>query len=157
MFIRVEGIMNGRPLTKMVSNTGAEEVLTPQHFILGNGNNSPIRLEIPKEVRGNLANEFNSRWLRVEEAATEFWQRMQGEFLEQARKREKWNVGEAEIRVGELVMVLDESNERLRWPLAEVLDVERDKNGRIQTVRIRFRGKETRRGVRSLAPVPIFD
>ena len=157
LFVRVEGIMNGRPLTKNLTNTGAEQVLTPQHFILGNGNNSPIRLEIPKKVRGNLANEFNARWLRIEEAVDEFWQRMQGEFLEQARKREKWNTGEVEIEEGDLVMVLEDPHERLRWPVAEVLGVERDQEGRIQTVKIRFRGTETRRGVRQLAPIPFSD
>ena len=98
----------------------------------------PIRLEIPNEARGNLANEFNARWLRVEEAADEFWQRMHNEFLEQARKRDKWNVGDVQIKIGELVMMLDEANERLRWPLAEVLDVVRNRNGRIQTVRALF-------------------
>ena len=110
-----------------------------------------------KEVRGNIANEFNARWLRVEEAAEEFWKRMQGEFLEQARKRTKWNTGNAKVKEGDLVMVLDEANDRLRWPIAKVTGVEEDGEGRIQTVHILFRGHQTRRGIRSLAPVPIFD
>ena len=157
LFIRVEGIMNGRPLTQSVTNTGADTVLTPQHFILGNGNNSPIRLEIPKSVRKNIANDFNARWLKVEEAAEEFWKRMQGEFLERARKRNKWNVGNTEVKEGDLVMVLDEANDRLQWPIARVLGVERDTTGLIQTVKIIFKGNETCRGIRSLAPVTVLD
>ena len=54
-------------------------------------------------------------------------------------------------------MVKDEFNERLRWPLALVLEVERDSEGRIQTVLIRYKNHETRRGIRSLAPVRSFE
>ena len=79
---------------------------------------------------------------------------MHSEYLEQSRKRQKWNSGEPDIKVGDLVMVLDEFNDNLRWPMAEVLGLEEDKEGRVQTVQIRFRGTETRRGIRSLAPVP---
>ena len=146
--------MNSRPLTPTVTNTGCDQVLTPNHFILGHGNNSPIRLAVPESVRKSLANEYNYRWHRVEELTEEFWQRMHTEYLEQSRKRQKWNSGEPDIKVGDLVMVLDEFNDSLRWPMAEVLGLEEDQEGRVQTVQIRFRGTETRRGIRSLAPVP---
>ena len=157
LFIRVEGLMNARPLTPTVTNTGGDQVLTPNHFIVGNGNNSPVRLAVPDAVRKDLLNQYNFRWYRVEEAAEEFWQRMNAEFLEQSRKRGKWNTGCPDINPGDLVMVLDAANDALRWPLAKVLELELDKEGRVQTVKILFRGTETRRGVRSLAPVPFTE
>ena len=70
---------------------------------------------------------------------------------------EKWNVGNPEVQEGDLVMVLDEAHDRLRWPIAKVLGIEKDETGRVQTVRVLFRGTETRRGIRSLAPIPIFN
>ena len=102
-------------------------------------------------------NEYNYKWMKIEDAITQFWQRYRAEFLEQQRKRVKWNKGEVDIQPGTLVMVLDDFNERLRWPLAIVLDVERDSAGLVQTVILKYKGHQTRRGIRSLAPVPLED
>ena len=44
----------------------------------------------------------------------------------------------------------------LKTILVRVLDTERDSDGVIQTVRILFRNKETKRSIHGLAPVPGF-
>ena len=157
LFIRVEGLMNSRPLTATVSNTEHDSPLTPNHFILGNGNSSPLRLTIPENLRDDLVNQYNWKYMRIEEEVSKFWQRMTTEYMEQARQRPKWNKGDVQLEPGTLVMVMDEFKERIRWPLAEVLECERDASGLIQTVKIKYKGNETRRGIRSLAPVPLFN
>ena len=157
LFIRVEDVMNSRPLTSAGSQDDAEQPLTPGHFIRGNGNASPLRLSIPEDKRPSMRNEFNRRWIFIEEMVTMFWKRMTTEFLESQRKRSKWMKGDIQLEAGAVVILMDEFNERLRWPLAVVLEVQRDSAGKIQTVLVLYKGHETRRGIRSLAPLPTFE
>ena len=62
---------------------------------------------------------------------------------------------------GDLIMVVDrndpEMTKRIKWPVARVESFERDPDGKIQTVTIRYRMNTTRRGIRSLAPLPGVD
>ena len=58
---------------------------------------------------------------------------------------------------GTVVLVLDQFNDdRLSWPKAIVLGCEKDENGVVQTVRILYKNRETRRSIKNLAPCPGF-
>ena len=97
----------------------------------------------------------------IEEALLEFWSRWRSEHLETIKKVTKWTSGDVNLSPGDLVMVVDkddpEMSKRIKWPVARVESCSRDAEGRIQTVTIRYRNNVTRRGIRSLAPLPGVD
>ena len=87
-----------------------------------------------------------------------FWDRWMSEHLHEIMKVPKWTSGEADIKPGQLVMVLDkddpERKHRIKWPIARVEQVDRDQDGKIQSCQIKYKKHLTRRGVRNLAPLP---
>ena len=156
LLARVESVMNSRPLTPTQTVLGTEEVLTPNHFAVGNV--SPMRLWVPESIRSKVRNDFNWKWMAVEDQIERYWKQMQTEYREELRKCPKWNTGSGiNLQAGDVVLVLDKMTEdRLSWPKAVVLGTEKDANGVTQTVRIRFKNRETRRSIHKLAPCPGF-
>ena len=130
--------------------------MTPNHFVVGNV--SPMRLWVPEQVRSKVANDFNWKWMAVEDQIERYWNQMLFEYREELRKCPKWHT-ESDVQPveGAVVLVLDKmSEDRLSWPKAIILETEKDANGVVQTCRIRYKNKETRRSVHGLAPCPGF-
>ena len=156
LLARVESVMNSRPLTPTQNVLDTDEILTPNHFTVGNV--SPMRLWVPENVRSKVANDFNWKWFAIEEQIEKFWSKMTAEFHEELRKCPKWHSDSGvELAEGAVVLVLDKmTEERLSWPKAIVLGTEKDANGIVQTVRILYKNRETRRSIHKLAPIPGF-
>jgi len=162
---RVESIMNSRPLTKDWSQELSEEtMLTPNHFVAGN--NSAVKLTIPREVldNGEHENEYNYRWRLIERCLAEYWRRWWQDYSETLRRYPRWQNGTPPIKKGQIVLVLDKNKvtgnnteERLKWPMAQVTDYTKDSSGLIQCVKLRFRGVEVTRNIRDLAPIPCLN
>ena len=101
-------------------------------------------------------NQHCLKWFKIEEAVESFWQQWWVEYGQAIRRVPKWTRGEAKLEVGDLVLVLDDEEFRtsLKWPVALVLGLEKDQDGRIQTVRLKIRKAELKRGIRQLPPLP---
>ena len=158
LLVRVETAMNAAPLCQSFNQNDDAEPLTRAHFSVGS--NSPIRLNVPEEILKS-GNQFTYKWFAIEQALLEFWSRWHSEHLDSIRKEARWNSGDVNLAPGDLVMVVDkndpEMTKRIKWPVARVESFERDSDGKIQTVTIRYRANTTRRGIRSLAPLPGVD
>ena len=158
LLVRVETVMNAAPLCQSLNQNDDAEPLTRAHFSVGS--NSPIRLNVPEEILKS-GNQYTYKWFAIEEALLEFWARWNSEHLDTIRKVPRWNSGDVNLSPGDLIMVVDrndpEMTKRIKWPVARVESFERDAEGRIQTVTIKYRSNVTRRGIRSLAPLPGVD
>ena len=158
LLVRVETVLNSAPLCSSSNQDDDAEPLTRAHFSVGS--NSPIRLNVPEELLKST-NQFSYKWFRIEEALLEFWSRWRSEHLESIKKVTKWTSGDVNLSPGDLVMVVDKDDpemaKRIKWPVARVESFDRDRDGKIQTVTIQYKGNTTRRGIRSLAPLPGVD
>ena len=153
LLLRVESVLNSRPLAMDNAETNLENPLTPNHFA-GSGL-SPIQVSVPLET---LAGSVHlKKWHQIEKAMIVIWNEWWTQYFTSIRKVARWTKGEADIRVGSLVVVCDDEEFRTRvtWPIAMVKEVHKDSNGRIQTVTIKLRGHITKRGIRQIAPVPM--
>jgi hypothetical protein len=112
-------------------------------------------LNVPREIL-NQGNEFARKWFVIEEAMLQFWELWWSEYASLIRRLPKWAKGDTELKEGDLVLVLEHEafRTRLKYPVARVLSLELDPEGRVQTVLLKFRKSETRRGIRELAPLP---
>ena len=101
---------------------------------------------------------LEDRILLYKEALLEFWKRWHSEHLESIKKVPKWISGDVNLTPGDLIMVIDKDDpdlvKRIKWPIARVESFDRDSDGLIQTVTIQYKNNITRRGIRSLAPLP---
>ena len=116
-------------------------------------------MKVPKEAKTDLINDHNQIWALVQEQVEKFWVEMTTQYQETLLKGRTWAKEEApKIFIGQLVIVLTEIRHNdLMWPVAEVIELEKDDAGVIQTVSIRFRNHITRRSIHHLAPIPDLD
>lgn len=109
-FIGVESLMNSRPLTSLSNDPNDELVLTPNHFLIGQMGGDFI----PESVDSTTFNP-RRRWRRVQELTRHVWQRWMKENLPYIGSRSKWFSPSANLKVGDVVMVIDPSAARQEW------------------------------------------
>ncbi|XP_037827797.1 uncharacterized protein LOC119615892 [Lucilia sericata] len=85
LLVRIEGVLNSRPLSPMTEDPGDLAVLTPGHFLRG----SPIMVppEMPIE---DLNMSLLNRWEKLKALHHRFSQRWKTEYLQELHKRYKW-------------------------------------------------------------------
>ena len=158
LLVRIEFVLNSAPLVHSMNKDDDCDALTRNHFVVGS--NNPIRCSVPVELL-DTPSEFSFKWFLIEEALLSFWDRWHTEHLDSIKKLSKWTSGDVKLEPNDLVMVVDkddvEMKKRIKWPVAKVLKVHRDVDGKIQTVTLKYRNRETRRGIRHLAPLPGVD
>lgn len=125
---RVASLINSRPLTRVV-NEATNEILTPNHFLIGNlgGAISTTELDNPVE-----------RWKRVHALVNKFWTQFLAEYIPLLSSRKKWQDPQNDIQVGEVVLQLDPNTPRGQWKLAVVEEIHQSENdGKVRRCKIR--------------------
>ena len=142
--IEVEGIVNGRPITKISSDPDDYSVLTPNHFLI-------FRYEM-KSLPGlfNLKDLYRRRWRHVQNLLNQFWKQWLRQYIPDLQKRIKWNEVQKNIAVGDLVLVMDENTTRGLWPLAIVVSVKKGEDDLVRTVKVKMQNKEYSRPISKL-------
>ena len=131
IFCEAENLINSRPLTKVSQDVDDESPLTPNHLLLLSGNYS-----LPWSVV-HKADTYRKRWRHVQLLVEHFWRRWVKEYLLQLHGRQKWTAKQPNMKVGDIVLLVDENSPRGAWPLGRVIDVHEGRDGLVRSVRIR--------------------
>ena len=107
-FIRVESLLNSRPLTTVVDDPNDEPVLTPNHFLIGQMGGDTA----PDSVDGTTFNPRN-RWRRIQELVQRVWQRWLREYLPHIGSRHKWFSQQENLKEDDTVVVIDPNAARI--------------------------------------------
>ena len=145
----LEQTMNARPLTSVSDDPDDSEALTPNHFLLG---------------RANLGNPFLPdsqrytdlrRVFRVSQAYSDMtWSRWAKEYLPEWNVRDKWNKDHMrQLRVNDLVWVMDENVKRSNYKMARVLEIQEGSDGRVRSANVVTKDGKFKRPVVKLAPL----
>jgi hypothetical protein len=126
----VEKILNGRPLTTVSLDPKDSLPLTPNHLLLLKGNPCyPSSL-----VKRNYV---QRRWQLIQSIANTFFKRFINEYLPLLHERNKWTKAHENLRVNDIVLLMDENTPRGNWPLAQVVDVNTGRDGLVRSVKVR--------------------
>lgn len=110
LFCAVENIVNSRPLTYVSLESADDEALTPNHFLLGSSNGrKPICRTTPRDLNQN-------DWKNIQEQTNQFWKRFVLEYMPTLTKRTKWFKDSKPVKVGDVVLIIDEKNPRNTYP-----------------------------------------
>ena len=139
----VEKILNDRPLTRMGSDARDEPPLTPSHLLLMRGN--PCESQLDHED-----NSIRRRWKIVQRIANAFYDRFVSEYLPTLQSRSKWSTVKDNIKVDDVVLVVEDDSARGQWPLGLVVKTEQSTDGLVRAAEVRFNGKTKRRPVTKL-------
>ena len=131
LFCEVESIVNSRPITKVSDSIDDAEPLTPNHILLLRG--------CPPVSPGSFSDGdlYRRRWRVVQHLADTFWCRWIREYLPELQKRSKWQESRRNVKVGDLVLILDESTPRGLWPMGLVTEVIVSQDQLVRSVRVK--------------------
>jgi hypothetical protein len=131
-----EGLLNNRPLAEVKMQPEDSVVLTPNHFL----HNTLDDLYQPSDpVVGNLA----KKWRYMNTLQTHYKKRFINEVLSQMHPRKKWKEPVADLKIGDLVIELSDSEPRSLWKLARVVEIMPGIDEKVRTVKIKVRGSDT--------------
>ena len=125
----VEKVLNDRPHTKMGSDPKDDVPITPSDLLLLRGNSSSPAIASDNPLR--------RRWATVQDLANRFYERFTREYLPTLQGRQKWVKERPPLRVGDIVLVMDDDTKRGRWPLGLVVETVVSHDGLVRSARVK--------------------
>ncbi|XP_072030454.1 uncharacterized protein [Amphiura filiformis] len=144
LFCEAEAVVNSRPITKVSSDAGDLEALTPNHLLLLKGKPTlpPTLTEKTDQYAKRDGDKYNTCLI--------CFGRWTSEYLVQQQERQKWLFQKSNLKVGDIVLVVDGSKPRNMWPMGKVTATRPDKNGFVRQVEIKTRSTTLVRPVAKL-------
>lgn len=145
VFCEIESIVNSRPLTAVSDDPWDFKPLTPNDLLLIGGS--------PNHYLGasNNLDCYGRRWRHVQLVAAEFWKRWIKEYLPTLQVRRKWQNESVNLRVGDIVLLVDYSLPRCSWALGRVTNVFPGSDNLVRSAQILTKNSTVIRPISKLA------
>ena len=118
VLVKAESIMNHRPLTRVGADVRDCEPLTPMHFLAPG-----VFLHSSDELLPPCppdANTLRYSWKRSWSLIEGFWKRWSRDYVSALQARPKWRRTEPDLKVGDVVLLVDQQLRRGDWRLGMV-------------------------------------
>lgn len=149
LLTHVEACLNSRPLTALTDEHSDALALTPAHFLIGEPLVSPLMRD-QSTIPSNRLSHFEL----LQKFAQEFWNRWSDEHVRAMLNRTKWCHSHESIKRDDIVLVLSEPRPQTKWPLARVVNLYPDSEGKVRAVDIIFEGRVYKRPINQLNVLP---
>ncbi|XP_018372395.1 PREDICTED: uncharacterized protein LOC108767167, partial [Trachymyrmex cornetzi] len=130
--IKIESILNSRPITILSCDLNDLLVLSPAHYLIGK------RLTALPE--GNLtsvpANRL-STWQHISKVRQHFWARWNLEYLNELQVRVKWVKDEPQFVTGAVVLIKDKNLPCNQWALGRITKIHPGDDGRVRAATVK--------------------
>ena len=162
----VEAIVNERPITYLTSNLDEPEPLTPSMLLNGRSLMIMPHLKVaPDELTdpdfGKSGKMLNQRALHLDMVFQQLWSRWRNEYLPALRETHMYNasgnkgVSENNIKVGDVVLVHEDTHKRIQWPLAIVTRLKYGNDGLVRSAEICMKHGVSNRPITKLYPLEV--
>lgn len=128
LMIKIENVVNSRPLTHVPVDDESSPALTPNHFLVGSSNGSK-----PLVPFNDCPTMIRNSWKTSDVLANYFWRRWVTEYSPDIARRTKWFSTNKDIAVGDIVIIVDPAFPRNCWPKGKVLEVKTSKDGHVRS------------------------
>ena len=148
LLIKIEGVINSRPLTAVSDDNRDPLPITPAHLAIGRS-----LKQLPDAEDDQLeesSKRIMERYLYLQRLLNHYWRRWKQEYLYQLTVRNKWQKETAPIQVGDIVLVSEDNVSRGKWPLGRVEKVHLGKDGLVRTATVRVQKSILTRPVQRL-------
>ncbi|XP_023159213.1 uncharacterized protein LOC111591767 [Ceratitis capitata] len=133
LLVRIEAVLNSRPISPMSQDADDLNALTPGHFLRG----APIH-SIPEPISENLS--LINKWQRLKVLHHQFSKRWKTEYLQELHKRFKWKGQESNLREGDLVIIKDDLLPPNEWKFGRIVNLHLAPDQNVRVVDIRTQG-----------------
>lgn len=134
VFTHVEALLNGRLLTHLSVDPSDLEPITPKHFLLGRSNPN-----LSSDVFTDRGICFRRRWLEAQFIINQVWKRWLKEYVPALTERRKWFRPEQDLRVGDILIIVDNNSPRGHGPHARVIRLLPGKDGIVRTAEVKIK------------------
>ena len=115
------------------------------------------RLELTAAVLAVRLNEKMHRELNQESYASIFWCRWIKEFLSNLSRRRKWSQKNRNLQLNDIVLIVEDMQQRSKWVLGRVVKTFSDKSGVVRTVSFKTPSSVITRPITKLCLILEFD
>ena len=121
---KAESIINTRPLTHVSDAADGEHPLTPTHFLCPGVYCVSGDEILPPTPPDGVS--LNYTWRQSRALIDGFWKRWSRDYVSALQARPKWRATEADLEIGEVVLLVDEQVRRGDWKLGRIISVSGD-------------------------------
>ena len=148
----VEAILNSRPLVPVMYDDKGQEPLTPNHLLLFKGNPN-----LPPDLFDKKHCYTRRRWAQIQYMSNQFWCRWIKEFLPNLSQRQKWFQKNRNLQLNDIVLIVEDMQQRSKWVLGRVIKTFPDKSGVVRTVSVKSPSSVITRPITKLCLILEFD
>jgi len=148
--IRIEAMLNSRPLCPLSSDPSDIEVLTPGHFLIGRALTT-----LPEIDHSEIPNNRLKRWQMVQSMTQQVWKRWQKEVLYHLQERSKWTKQQDNLQVGDLVIIHEDNVPSLTWKMGRVTGVSPGQDGIVRVVHLKTASTTLTRPAVKVSRLPV--
>jgi len=119
LLAQIEACLNSRPLAPLANDDDGIEALTPGPFLIGR----PLQALPDVSSTDVKSVSLLKRWQLCKMLLRHFWKRWSSEYLAELGRFTKWHHLSRNIKIGDLVVIREDSPISTKWPLARVVKV----------------------------------
>lgn len=151
LLVRIEGILNSRPLCPISQDPDDLSALTPAHFLVG----KPLTA-LPEFNVTDVPESRLDRWQHIQAISQHFWSRWSKEYLGELQTRTKWRTqSQMHLALGALVIIKDENAPSMSWQMGRITKLHPGKDNVVRVVDIKVPNGEITRAVNKICILPI--
>lgn len=147
VLIEVEGILNSKPLGYLSTDVSDLDPITPNLLLMGRRDAS-----LPQAMFADTDILQQRRWRHSQWLADHFWLKFVRDYLPALQRRGKWNKEADNLKVGQVVLLMDPQLVRASWPVGKITRVMTGCDDRVKSAAVEV-GPRVRPVVR-LIPLP---
>ncbi|XP_044766482.1 uncharacterized protein LOC123322598 isoform X2 [Coccinella septempunctata] len=150
LLVRIEAVLNSRPICPLTSCPNDLPPLTPAHFLLGRAGTA-----VPEGTVMHLPENRLSQFQLVQKVYEQFWSRWQREYVSELQTRQKWTRNTGSLNIGQLVLIKEDNLPPMRWRMGRILELFSGKDGIARVARIKTTDGIVSRSLVKLCPLPV--
>ncbi len=148
VFCLVEQTLNARPLVPVSSDPNDLDALKPNHFLLGRPSTS-----LPTYFCDSPLFNYWKQFVKPQAFADAIWQRWLREYVPSLNSRPKWRTPARELKIGDLVWLVENTSIRGIYPLARIQNFRYGPDSVARSAELKLSNRELVCPVCKLVPV----
>ncbi|GFX85020.1 integrase catalytic domain-containing protein [Trichonephila clavipes] len=150
--VKIEGILNSRPLCPLSNNDDDFQVLTPAHFLINRSLNSLEEPNLTKCKESNL-----KKWQKITKIVQLMWKFWSRNYLNQLQQRGKWMFEKNNVKIGDLVLIIEENLPTYKWALGRIVELYYGEDKKVRVVKIKTQYSTCKRAISKICVLPMED
>ncbi|GFS82004.1 integrase catalytic domain-containing protein [Trichonephila clavipes] len=150
--VQIEGILNSRPLCPQSNNDDDFQVLTPAHFLINRSLNSLEEPNLTKCKESNL-----KKWQKITKIVQLMWKFWSRNYLNQLQQRGKWMFEKNNVKIGDLVLIIEENLPTYKWALGRIVELYYGEDKKVRVVKIKTQYSTCKRAISKICVLPMGD